>query len=76
MTVNLMHIKSEAKSEGIIYKDTRYVRFSYFVYELEKDIPEWWIRNPLDTLTKVRDSELFISLENAYANLIKQKPND
>lgn len=76
MTDNLMHIKSEAKSEGIIYKDTRYVRFSYFDDELEEYFPEWWIRKPLDTLTKVRDRELFHSLEYAYANSIKQKNDD
>jgi hypothetical protein len=67
-----MQIKSDGKYEGIIHNDVRYIRFSDFDYELQEEFHQWWVRKPLDILTRVRDVELITSLNDAYERINAQ----
>ena len=63
-----MQIKSDERVQGVIYKGTRYVRFPFFDPEVNEEFVQWWVRNPLDTLTRVRDREILKLLNSSYSN--------
>jgi hypothetical protein len=52
-----MQIKSDERVQGVIYKGIRYVRFPFFDPEFNEEFVQWWVRDPLDTLTRVRDRD-------------------
>lgn len=70
MTEGKKDFRSEGEFNGVIYKGVRYIRLSQWNEELGKDLADWWVREPLDVLTKVRDSHLSATLNGAYNNLI------
>jgi hypothetical protein len=65
----MMEIKSEGKFNGIIYNHIKYIRFSFWDEELKQEFSDWWIREPLDVLTRVRDREIEKLLNVEYHKL-------
>ena len=63
-----MDIRSQGTVKGVIYNSTRYIRFSFFDEWLNEEFADWWIREPLDVLTKVRDRETITTLNKAYSD--------
>lgn len=68
-----MDIRSNGKVSGIIYNNTRYVRFSFYDEELKEEFCTWWIREPLDILTRVRERQTILHLNNEYSKTINLK---
>lgn len=68
-----MDIRSEGEFNGIIYEGVRYIRFSQWDEYLGEEVADWWIRYPLDVLTKVRDRHLSATLDRAHNDLISLK---
>lgn len=69
MTEDVMQIKSDERVQGVIYKGIRYVRFPFFDSELGVEIVQWWVRDPLDVMTRIRDLEVLMLLNSSYAKL-------
>ena len=63
-----MDIRSQGTVKGVIYNGIRYIRFSFFDEWLNEEFADWWIREPLDVLTKVRDRETVTTLNKAYSD--------
>ena len=68
----MMDIRSEGKFNGVIYNNTRHIRFSFYDEELQEEFYDWWIREPLDVLTRVRDRDTLNLLNEEYTKLIQQ----
>lgn len=68
----MLDIRSEGKFNGVIYNNIRYIRFSFYDEELNEEFSDWWIREPLDVLTKVRDLGIVSLLNQEYTKAIKQ----
>lgn len=71
----MMNIRSEGKFNGVIYNNIRYIRFSFYDEELNEEFSDWWIREPLDVLTRVRDRDTINLLNDEYTEAIKQIKN-
>lgn len=66
-----MEIRSEGKLKGLIYRDDLYVRVGFLSPDplnppLYEEVTQWWVRNPMDTLTRVRDLTTITLLNDAY----------
>ncbi len=73
MTDEEMQIKSDERVQGVIYKGIRYVRFPFFDPKVNEEFVQWWVRDPLDTLTRVRDRETLKLLNSSYESAITLK---
>ena len=62
----IMDIRSEGKIKGVIYKGNYYARISFFDSEFNEEVHQWYIRNPMDTLTRIRDLGMIVLLNDAY----------
>ena len=67
-----MEIRSEGKFNGVIHNNIKYIRFSFWDEELKEEFSDWWIREPLDVLTRVRDRDTLNLLNEEYTKLIQQ----
>lgn len=67
-----MEIRSAGKFNGVIHNNIKYIRFSFWDEELKEEFSDWWIREPLDVLTKVRDRNITNLLNQEYTKATKQ----